>query len=142
VGQVGNVDHENVTGGKAGRSRWRGKRPTVRGSAMNPVDHPHGGGEGKSKGGRHPVTPWGVPTLGKRTRRKHKESDKLIVRARRRGKERSEEHTSELQSRRELVCRLLLEKKNGDRLSSGRGGGGRARRGGGNRLLSQPRPKL
>ena len=73
--------------GKAGRSRWLGKRPTVRGSAMNPVDHPHGGGEGKSKGGRHPVTPWGVPTLGKRTRRKHKESDKLIVRGRRRGKE-------------------------------------------------------
>jgi large subunit ribosomal protein L2 len=87
VGQVGNVDHENVTGGKAGRSRWKGKRPTVRGSAMNPVDHPHGGGEGKSKGGRHPVTPWGVPTLGKRTRSKHKESDRLIVRARRRGKE-------------------------------------------------------
>jgi len=86
VGQVGNVDHQNITGGKAGRSRWRGKRPAVRGSAMNPVDHPHGGGEGKSKGGRHPVTPWGVPTLGKRTRRKHKESDKLIVRARRRGK--------------------------------------------------------
>ena len=89
IGQVGNVDHENVSGGKAGRSRWRGKRPTVRGSAMNPVDHPHGGGEGKSKGGRHPVTPWGVPTLGKRTRRKHKESDKLIVRGRRRGKERN-----------------------------------------------------
>jgi large subunit ribosomal protein L2 len=87
VGQVGNVDHENETGGKAGRSRWKGKRPTVRGSAMNPVDHPHGGGEGKSKGGRHPVTPWGVPTLGKRTRRKHKTSDKLIVRGRRRGKE-------------------------------------------------------
>jgi large subunit ribosomal protein L2 len=87
VGQVGNVDHENQSGGKAGRSRWRGKRPSVRGSAMNPVDHPHGGGEGKSKGGRHPVTPWGVPTLGKRTRRKHKESDKLIVRPRRRGKE-------------------------------------------------------
>jgi large subunit ribosomal protein L2 len=76
-----------VTGGKAGRSRWLGKRPTVRGSAMNPVDHPHGGGEGKSKGGRHPVTPWGVPTLGKRTRSKHKESDKLIVRGRRRGKD-------------------------------------------------------
>ena len=75
VGQVGNVDHENITGGKAGRTRWKGKRPTVRGSAMNPVDHPHGGGEGKSKGGRHPVTPWGVPTLGKRTRRKHKESN-------------------------------------------------------------------
>jgi large subunit ribosomal protein L2 len=87
VGQVGNVDHENITGGKAGRSRWRGKRPTVRGSAMNPVDHPHGGGEGKSKGGRHPVTPWGVPTLGKRTRRKHKDSDRLIIRQRRRGKE-------------------------------------------------------
>ena len=88
IGQVGNVDHENVSGGKAGRSRWRGRRPSVRGAAMNPVDHPHGGGEGKSKGGRHPVTPWGVPTLGKRTRRKHKESDQLIVRGRRRGKER------------------------------------------------------
>lgn len=87
VGQVGNLDHENITVGKAGRSRWLGKRPAVRGSAMNPVDHPHGGGEGKSKGGRHPVTPWGVPTLGKRTRRKHKESDKLIVRGRRRGKD-------------------------------------------------------
>jgi large subunit ribosomal protein L2 len=87
VGQVGNLDHENETGGKAGRSRWKGKRPAVRGSAMNPVDHPHGGGEGKSKGGRHPVTPWGVPTLGKRTRSKHKQSDKLIVRGRRRGKE-------------------------------------------------------
>src|SRR5262245_20596901 len=87
VGQVGNVDHENITGGKAGRSRWKGVRPTVRGSAMNPVDHPHGGGEGKSKGGRHPVTPWGVPTLGKRTRRKHKESDRQIIRQRRRGKE-------------------------------------------------------
>ena len=86
IGQVGNVDHENISGGKAGRSRWRGKRPTVRGSAMNPVDHPHGGGEGKSKGGRHPVTPWGVPTLGKRTRDKHKDSDRLIVRGRRRGK--------------------------------------------------------
>jgi large subunit ribosomal protein L2 len=86
VGQVGNVDHENM--GKAGRSRWLGKRPAVRGSAMNPVDHPHGGGEGKSKGGRHPVTPWGVPTLGKRTRAKHKDSDRLIIRGRRRGKER------------------------------------------------------
>jgi large subunit ribosomal protein L2 len=87
VGQVGNLEHENETGGKAGRSRWKGKRPAVRGSAMNPVDHPHGGGEGKSKGGRHPVTPWGVPTLGKRTRQKHKESNRLIVRSRRRGKE-------------------------------------------------------
>jgi large subunit ribosomal protein L2 len=88
VGEVGNADHANQSSGKAGRSRWLGKRPAVRGSAMNPVDHPHGGGEGKTKGGRHPVTPWGVPTLGKRTRRKHKESDKLIVRGRRRGKER------------------------------------------------------
>jgi large subunit ribosomal protein L2 len=88
VGQVGNSDHANQASGKAGRSRWLGKRPSVRGSAMNPVDHPHGGGEGKTKGGRHPVTPWGVPTLGKRTRRKHKDSDKLIVRGRRRGKER------------------------------------------------------
>jgi large subunit ribosomal protein L2 len=87
VGQVGNTDHENQSVGKAGRSRWLGKRPAVRGSAMNPVDHPHGGGEGKSKGGRHPVTPWGVPTLGKRTRAKHKESNKLIVRGRRRGKD-------------------------------------------------------
>ena len=87
VGQLGNVTHEIESGGKAGRSRWKGKRPTVRGTVMNPVDHPHGGGEGKSKGGRHPVTPWGVPTLGKRTRRKHKESDRLIVRGRRRGKE-------------------------------------------------------
>ncbi len=87
VGQVGNSEHANITGGKAGRSRWKGVRPTVRGSAMNPVDHPHGGGEGKSKGGRNPVTPWGVPTLGKRTRAKHKTSDKLIVRGRRRGKD-------------------------------------------------------
>src|SRR3954447_9499944 len=87
IGQVGNVDHQNINWGKAGRNRWKGKRPAVRGSAMNPVDHPHGGGEGKSKGGRHPVTPWGVPTLGKRTRSKHKESNKLIVRGRRRGKE-------------------------------------------------------
>jgi large subunit ribosomal protein L2 len=87
VGQVGNVDHQNINWGKAGRNRWKGKRPSVRGSAMNPVDHPHGGGEGKSKGGRHPVTPWGVPTLGKRTRAKHKDSNKLIVRGRRRGKD-------------------------------------------------------
>ncbi len=87
VGQVGNSDHANTQSGKAGRSRWLGKRPSVRGTAMNPVDHPHGGGEGKNKG-HHPVTPWGVPTLGKRTRAKHKESDKLIVRGRRRGKER------------------------------------------------------
>jgi large subunit ribosomal protein L2 len=78
VGQVGNMDHENISIGKAGRNRWLGKRPRVRGVAMNPVDHPHGGGEGKSSGGRHPVTPWGVPTKGFRTRTR-KKSDKLIV---------------------------------------------------------------
>ena len=87
VGQVGNVDHENQSGGKAGRSRWRGKRPSVRGSAMNPVDHPHGGGEGKSKGGRHPVTPWGVPTLGKRTRSQAQGIRQADRPPRRRGKE-------------------------------------------------------
>jgi len=81
IGQVGNVDHEVVTLGKAGRSRWLGRRPTVRGTVMNPVDHPHGGGEGKSSAGRHPVTPWGKPTLGYRTR-KRKPSDKLIVKRR------------------------------------------------------------
>src|SRR6266849_3705591 len=77
VGQIGNLDHENVTYGKAGRSRWLGIRPTVRGVAMNPVDHPHGGGEGRVKG-NHPQTPWGFPTLGAKTR-KRKHSDKLIV---------------------------------------------------------------
>lgn len=83
IGQVGNVDHENISVGKAGRSRWMGKRPTVRGVVMNPVDHPHGGGEGRSPIGRNPVTPWGKPALGARTR-KSKPSDKLIVK--RRGK--------------------------------------------------------
>ena len=68
IGQVGNLDHENVSIGKAGRSRWLGKRPHVRGVAMNPVDHPLGGGEGKTSGGRHPVSPWGVPTKGYKTR--------------------------------------------------------------------------
>jgi large subunit ribosomal protein L2 len=86
VGQIGNVTHENITVGKAGRSRWKGKRPKVRGSAMNPVDHPHGGGEGKSNSGRHPVTPWGKPTNGYRTRKKGKVSQKYIVRGRKRGK--------------------------------------------------------
>ena len=81
VGQVGNLDHENVSYGKAGRARWVGRRPHVRGVAMNPVDHPLGGGEGKSSGGRHPVTPWGVPTKGYRTRRT-KKTDKLIVKRR------------------------------------------------------------
>jgi large subunit ribosomal protein L2 len=78
IGQVSNIDHENISLGKAGRSRWLGKRPKVRGVAMNPVDHPLGGGEGRSSGGRHPVTPWGKPTKGYRTRRK-KTSDKYIV---------------------------------------------------------------
>ena len=86
VGEVGNSDHSNIAGGKAGRTRWRGVRPTVRGTAMNPVDHPHGGGEGKTTAGRHPVTPWGVPTLGYRTRQKHKRSDSYIIRGRKRGK--------------------------------------------------------
>jgi large subunit ribosomal protein L2 len=81
VGQVGNEQHENVSLGKAGRNRWAGKRPRVRGVAMNPVDHPMGGGEGKSSGGRHPVSPWGQPTKGFRTRRK-KPSDRFIVRRR------------------------------------------------------------
>jgi large subunit ribosomal protein L2 len=83
IGQVGNVEHENISLGKAGRSRHLGRRPHVRGVAMNPVDHPHGGGEGKSPIGRkHPVTPWGKPALGVRTRKKHKRSDRLIVRRR------------------------------------------------------------
>ncbi|MCL5115943.1 MAG: 50S ribosomal protein L2 [Firmicutes bacterium] len=83
VGQVGNVEHENITIGKAGRNRWLGKRPTVRGVVMNPVDHPHVGGEGKAPIGRkHPVTPWGKPALGKKTRKKRKASDRLIVRRR------------------------------------------------------------
>jgi large subunit ribosomal protein L2 len=79
IGQVGNLEHENISLGKAGRKRWLGVRPTVRGVAMNPVDHPHGGGEGRTSGGRHPVTPWGKPTKGYKTRRKNKPSNKYIV---------------------------------------------------------------
>ncbi len=82
VGQVGNVNHENVNLGKAGRNRWLGSRPKVRGVAMNPVDHPLGGGEGRSSGGRHPVSPWGKPTKGYKTRDKKKSSNKLIVKRR------------------------------------------------------------
>lgn len=81
IGQVGNLDHEKVSLGKAGRSRWLGKRPKVRGVAMNPVDHPHGGGEGRTSGGRHPVTPWGIPTKGYKTRT-NKSSDRFIVKKR------------------------------------------------------------
>ena len=81
VGEVGNAEAELVKVGKAGRARWLGKRPQTRGVAMNPVDHPHGGGEGKSSGGRHPVSPWGKPEV--RTRKKGKKSDDLIVRRRR-----------------------------------------------------------
>jgi large subunit ribosomal protein L2 len=82
IGQVGNLDHENESGGKAGRSRWMGKRPTVRGSTMNPTDHPHGGGEGKTGPGGNPKTPWGKPALGLRTRDPKKASSKLIIRRR------------------------------------------------------------
>jgi len=81
IGVVGNSDHQNIKDGKAGKSRWLGKRPKVRGVAMNPVDHPHGGGEGRTSGGRHPVTPWGVPTKGKKTR-KNRSTDKFIIRRR------------------------------------------------------------
>ena len=81
IGSVGNGDHSNISIGKAGRTRWLGRRPKVRGVAMNPVDHPHGGGEGRSSGGRHPVTPWGVPTKGKKTRR-NKKSTRFIVKRR------------------------------------------------------------
>lgn len=81
VGAVSNPDHMNINLGKAGRKRWLGVRPTVRGVAMNPVDHPHGGGEGRTSGGRHPVTPWGKPTKGKRTR-SNKSTDKFIIRSR------------------------------------------------------------
>jgi len=84
IGQVGNLDHENVTIGKAGRNRWLGIRPTVRGAVMNPVDHPHGGGEGRNPIGRNPVTPWGKPALGAKTRKKKNQSNKFIVK--RRGK--------------------------------------------------------
>jgi large subunit ribosomal protein L2 len=86
VGSVGNTDHQNISIGKAGRSRHLGIRPQTRGTAMNPVDHPHGGGEGSTTPGRHPVTPWGKPTLGYRTRKKNKPSNRYIVRGRRRGK--------------------------------------------------------
>jgi large subunit ribosomal protein L2 len=79
IGQVGNLDHSNVSLGKAGRKRWLGIRPSVRGVAMNPVDHPHGGGEGKTSGGRHPVTPWGQPTRGFKTRN-NKRTNKMIIR--------------------------------------------------------------
>ena len=82
IGEVGNDDHGNVKIGKAGRTRWLGRRPKVRGVVMNPVDHPHGGGEGRTSGGRHPVTPWGVPTKGHKTRSKKKKSNMYIIRRR------------------------------------------------------------
>jgi large subunit ribosomal protein L2 len=83
IGQVGNLNFENVSIGKAGRNRWLGKRPTVRGVVMNPIDHPHGGGEGKTSGGRNPVSPWGVPTKGYKTRN-NKRTQRFIIK--RRGK--------------------------------------------------------
>ena len=82
IGSVSNPEHSLRSIGKAGAKRWMGKRPSVRGVAMNPVDHPHGGGEGKTSGGRHPVTPWGVPTKGYKTRKKTKSSNRMIVRRR------------------------------------------------------------
>lgn len=82
LGQVGNVEHANIVIGKAGRSRWLGRRPKVRGVVMNPVDHPHGGGEGRSSGGRHPVTPWGKPTKGYKTRKRKNQSNQWIIRRR------------------------------------------------------------
>jgi large subunit ribosomal protein L2 len=89
IGQVGNVEHRNLSAGKAGRNRWKGRRPKVRGSVMNPVDHPHGGGEGRAPIGRSgPVTPWGKPTLGAKTRKRNKPSNKLIVRRRRKSSKR------------------------------------------------------
>ena len=83
IGQTGNIDHDKINLGKAGRTRWLGIRPAVRGTVMNPVDHPHGGGEGKQGIGlKHPKTPWGKPALGKKTRKKHKYSDKFIIKRR------------------------------------------------------------
>ncbi len=82
IGNVGNEDHSNISIGKAGRTRWKGRRPKVRGVVMNPVDHPHGGGEGRTSGGRHPVTPWGVPTKGHKTRKQKKRSNVFIIRRR------------------------------------------------------------
>jgi large subunit ribosomal protein L2 len=87
IGAVSNADNQNINLGKAGRNRWLGKRPAVRGVAMNPIDHPHGGGEGRTSGGRHPVTPWGKPTKGKRTR-SNKATDKFIMRSRHQRKSR------------------------------------------------------
>lgn len=88
IGAVSNPDNQNKNDGKAGRTRWRGRRPTVRGVVMNPIDHPHGGGEGRTSGGRHPVTPWGKPTKGARTRSAKKTSNKFIVRSRHQAKKR------------------------------------------------------
>lgn len=82
VGEIGNAEHSNINLGKAGRSRWLGRRPKVRGVVMNPVDHPHGGGEGRTSGGRHPVSPWGTPTKGFKTRKKNHRTDKFIIRRR------------------------------------------------------------
>jgi large subunit ribosomal protein L2 len=82
IGQLGNAEHENISIGKAGRKRWLGRRPRVRGVAMNPVDHPMGGGEGRSSGGRHPCSPWGMPTKGFKTRKRTKFSNRLIVKRR------------------------------------------------------------
>ena len=108
IGQVGNIDHENVSIGKAGRNRWLGKRPHVRGVAMNPVDHPLGGGEGKSSGGRHPVSPWGLPTKGYKTRNR-KRTDRFIVQRRRDRYSTRHSHV-QIAEKRPLVDVPLLER--------------------------------
>ncbi len=108
VGTIGNADHQNVKIGKAGRKRHMGVRPQTRGTAMNPVDHPHGGGEGSTTAGRHPVTPWGKPTLGYRTRKKNKTSDRYIVRGRRRGQGQEVDQMSRSSKKGPLVEERLM----------------------------------
>ena len=110
VGAVSNPDHMNIIIGKAGRTRWLGRRPHNRGVAMNPVDHPHGGGEGRTSGGRHPVTPWGKPTKGKKTR-KNKSTDKFIPLSRHKRKKKEERSTWFARCGKALLSRAHLLKK-------------------------------
>ena len=112
IGAVSNPDQQNIVIGKAGRNRWLGRRPSVRGVAMNPIDHPHGGGEGRTSGGRHPVTPWGKPTKGKKTRH-NKATDRLIVRRRQQSASRRRRERGTLGLER-AVCRRLSAEKGGE----------------------------